>query len=108
MRLPSNELDEVFFLVHTLDVLFEVVQPRPYLSLVPAGLGSTSVRFGVQANAMHALLMSIKIVHSCKALLSSLTLGIVASERLVVPQLMLSTHPSAKYFNLWEWHALEI
>jgi hypothetical protein len=108
MSLPSNEINEIFFLVHTFDVLFEVVQPRPYLSLVPAGLGSTLVRFGVQVFSMHALLMSIKIVHSCKPLLSSFTMWEVASEWLVVLQFMLSTHLSAKYFNHWAWHALEI
>jgi hypothetical protein len=107
-NLPSNEFNEILILVHPLDMLLEIVQPRPYLSLVPAGVGSTLVRFSLKADSVHTLFMPIKIVCSCKALLRSLALWKVARERLFVSQFMLSTHASAKYFDHWARHALVV
>jgi hypothetical protein len=64
---PGDKVDFVLAFVHTTDMLFEVVQTRPDLSLVPAMFGGTLVRIFANSYAMNTFLVSLKIIDCSEA-----------------------------------------
>lgn len=68
-----DEFNHIIILMHSIDMLLEVIQPRPYLRLGLARLRSTLIRFLKQTNFVHALLMPLEVIACTKPLTPSLT-----------------------------------
>jgi hypothetical protein len=80
--IPFDQIEIVLFFVHPLNMLLEVVEPRPYLFLIPAAVRRTLIRLLQQAYPMDTLLVSIQVVDCGEALPFSLTSRLFTHMRL--------------------------
>jgi hypothetical protein len=66
-NVPADQICFIFTLVHTADVLLEVVQTRPNLASVPAILRCALVRILLNTNPVYTLLVPLEIIDSGEA-----------------------------------------
>jgi hypothetical protein len=84
--LPFDQLPFILALMHPLNMLFKIIQPRPNLPLTPTRLGRIAPpRIPRLINPMHALLMPLQIVRRRESQAVSPTIGDATDIRLAVP-----------------------
>jgi len=85
-----DQITLVLIWMHPMNVLLEVVKPRPYLFSVSASFRSALPGIGQHANSVDALLMAHKVIISREASTASLAVWHIAFEGFIMLKHMLS------------------
>jgi hypothetical protein len=96
----SDQVFGFFILMHSKEVLFEIIEPRPFLLPLFTGGGKAFVHPALTMSRLHLMnsfLMSFEVIDGCKSLCRSCTVRLIAN----VCSLMSSSVLSGRIGQSW-------